>query len=56
MTLSHPKLNSVLASGVFNAVNNFSELEENIKYLSIGEDISNSSLWKGDVLKFFVKP
>ena len=53
MTLSHPKLNSVLASGVFNAVNNFSELEEKIKYLSIGEDISNSSLWKGDVFEVF---
>ena len=53
MTLSHPKLKSVLASGVFNAVNNFSELEEKIKYLSMREDVSNSAVWKGDVFEVF---
>ena len=52
-TLQHPRLHSTVASGVFENVSNFSQLEENIKNLSSTGEVINSSLWKGDVFEVF---
>ena len=52
-TLQHPRLNSTVASGVFENVSNFGQLEENIKKISSAGDVGNLSVWKGDVFEVF---